>query len=80
MNDKKGRGNISNWCRNPLRYDEMMDFENLWLRHRAEFLPSKSLRFERERERKRERGRDREKGREREGEGEERGGGAGEKE
>ena len=32
----------STWCRNPLRYNEQKDIENLWVRLQAEFLPSLS--------------------------------------
>ena len=32
-------GKSSSWCRIPLRYNEMKNFENLWVRHQAEFFP-----------------------------------------
>ena len=38
INYMRSQGKSSTWCRNAVRYDEMKDIENLWLRHQAEFL------------------------------------------
>ena len=39
MTGKMNLGKTSIRCRNPMRYYEMKDIKNLWLWHKAEFLP-----------------------------------------